>query len=232
MVFESIIKESLAEEIARRLLFMIQAKKLNPGEKLPPERELAAALGVSRPPLREALRALAIMNIIDIRQGDGTYISSLSLDQLLEPLDFVFSLDDSTYMQLFDARKILEVGITALAAPKVTHEDIVDLEKIISKSKACIDNHAKFLQYDLDLHNKIIVIAQNPILSRLMLSISQLGISSRRRTVNIPGVPQKTIADHNRIVDALKKRDPELARRAMEDHLNHVENRLKEEMVV
>src|SRR5512146_521879 len=87
-------KDVLPKKIATRLLSLIKEKHLRPGDKLPPERELAVMMQVSRPSLREALRALSIINIIEIRQGDGTYVTSLEPELLIEPLDFVFSLDD------------------------------------------------------------------------------------------------------------------------------------------
>ena len=131
---EPIKKSAISEEISSRLLLMIREKQLSPGEKLPPERELAAMLNVSRPSLREALRALAIMNVIEMRQGDGTYITSLEPELLVEHLDFVLSLDDSTFLQLFEARKIVEVGIASLAAQRITDRQIQELETLQTRS--------------------------------------------------------------------------------------------------
>ncbi|MCB0176501.1 MAG: FadR family transcriptional regulator, partial [Anaerolineae bacterium] len=96
--------------IARRLMTLLKEKQLKPGDKLPPERELAAMMQVSRPSLREGLRALSMMNVLEIRQGDGTYVTSLDPELLVEQLSLVLALDDSTLLQLFEARKILEVG--------------------------------------------------------------------------------------------------------------------------
>ncbi|MEZ4768608.1 MAG: GntR family transcriptional regulator [Caldilineales bacterium] len=116
--FEPVRKSAIAEEISARLLTLIQEKQLKPGDKLPPERELAATMQVSRPSLREALRALALMNVLEIRQGDGAYVTSLEPDLLVEHLDFVISLDDSTIHHLFEVRRILETGIAQLAAQR------------------------------------------------------------------------------------------------------------------
>lgn len=227
MAFEPIKKGAVAEEIAQQLLSLIKTKQLNPGDKLPPERELAATLQVSRPSLREALRALSIMNVIEMRQGDGTYVSPLEAEQLVDHLDFVLSLDDSTFIQLFEARKIIEVGIVALAAARISDKQIADLEANLERATQSVDDPESFLKIDLALHETITRAANNPILTRIMASISQLAIASRSRTVAITAVRQKTVTDHRAIVAALKQHDPIAAQKAMLNHLSNVEHRLQ-----
>jgi GntR family transcriptional repressor for pyruvate dehydrogenase complex len=225
--FGTFDKSALPQQICDRLLFLIEGGKLRPGDKLPPERELAAMMGVSRPSLREALRALALMNVIDMRQGNGTYVTSLEPALLTEHLDFVFSLDDSTFLQLFQARRILEPGIVAISAQAISDEEILELEQCLVRALGCMDNHEAFLQADLELHEKITAAARNPILSRFMTALTRLGVASRRRTVGIPGVREQSVVDHQRIVTALSNREPERARQAMLQHLNHVEQQLE-----
>jgi GntR family transcriptional regulator, transcriptional repressor for pyruvate dehydrogenase complex len=225
--FGKVEKSVLSDRIADRILQMIRDKQLNPGDKLPPERELAAMMTVSRPALREALRGLSMMNIIEIRQGAGAYVTTLETAQLVEHLDFVFALDDSTLLQLFDARKIVEVGLIELAAQRISDEDIARLEESVALSTQSSKDPETFLQADLDLHMQIAQIARNPILARFMESIHQLGIASRRRTARLDGVTERSIADHRRIVAALKARDVAGARQAMLDHLANVEKKLR-----
>lgn len=227
MTFEPFEKDVLPKKIATRLLSLVKEKQLRPGDKLPPERELAVMMQVSRPSLREALQALAIMNIIEMRQGDGTYVTSLEPELLVEPLDFVFSLNDSTLLELFEARKIVEVGIVALAAQRITAAEIQELETCLEKSLKASDNPRAFLEADLELHKRIVTAAQNPLLGRFMDSISQLGLVSRSRTTEIPGLIKQSAADHQAIVAALKAHDPEAARQAMLRHLDNVEQKLK-----
>ncbi len=230
MEFGKISKDALPKEITTRLLDMIREKALRPGDQLPPERELAAMMGVSRPSVREALRALALMNVLDIRQGSGTYVSSLDTGLLIEHLDFVFSLDDSTYLELFEARKVLEAGIVALAAKKVTDKEINTLQEIVTRSTEDINDLEAFLLNDRELHEAITHVADNPILTRFMVSLSKLGLASRSRTVRIPGVAEQTIEDHQCIVAALRDRDPEQAKTAMLEHLSNVERRLRKSL--
>jgi GntR family transcriptional regulator, transcriptional repressor for pyruvate dehydrogenase complex len=225
--FGRVEKSVLSDQIAERILQMIRDRQLGPGDKLPPERELATMMNVSRPALREALRGLSMMNIIEIRQGAGAYVTTLEPAQLVQHLDFVFALDDSTLLELFDARKIVEVGLTELAAQRITDEDIERLEQSLALSVQCVDDPELFLQADLDLHMQIAQIARNPILARFMESIHQLGIASRRRTARLDGVTERSTADHRRIVAALKARDVAGARQAMLDHLANVEAKLR-----
>jgi len=220
---EPIKKSAISEEISSRLLLMIREKQLSPGEKLPPERELAAMLNVSRPSLREALRALAIMNVIEMRQGDGTYITSLEPELLVEHLDFVLSLVDSTFLQLFEARKIVEVGIASLAAQRITDGQIQELETLQTRSVSSAGDYDAFLDVDLELHHIITNAAGNPFLKRFLTSLSRISLASRKRTVTIPGVSRQAAIDHKAIIAALKDRDPEAASRAMLTHLNNVE---------
>ena len=224
--YDPIRKSGVAEEISARLLKMIKDKQLLPGEKLPAERELAAMLQVSRPSLREALRALAIMNIIEIRQGDGTYVTSLEPDLLVQHLDFVVTLDDATILQLFEARKIVEVGVAALAARHTTSEQASRLERILEKSQDSLNDPQAFLEVDLELHECITDTAGNPFIKRFLTSLSRLGLASRSRTVEIPGVRELTVQDHRAIVAAINAGDEDAAADAMLTHLDNVEKRL------
>jgi len=224
--FEPIRKAAIAEEIAARLLSLIKEKQLMPGERLPPERELAAAMQVSRPSLREALRALAMMNVVDTRQGDGTYVTSLEPGLLVEPLDFIISLDDSALHHLFEARGILEVGIASLAAERITEEQIAALEEYVHASGEAAADPEAFRGVDLAIHELIVDAAANPLLKRIMSSLSQLGRASRSRTAVMPEVRQRTVDDHHAIVAALKEHDPDRAARAMTDHLDNIEGSL------
>jgi GntR family transcriptional repressor for pyruvate dehydrogenase complex len=229
-MFETLPKSALSEDIVRKLLVLLKEKKLRPGDRLPPERELAEQLQVSRPSLREALRALSIMHVVETRQGSGTYISSLEPKRLVEHLDFVFALADSTYLSLFEARKVVEVGICGLAAERITDEQIARLEACLERALQGFRNIDVYFQADVELHEIITEAASSPILSRIMASISHLSRASRQRTVVLPGIVQQVIEDHSAIVHALKMRDPDAARLAMHQHLAHVEQRLLDDL--
>jgi GntR family transcriptional repressor for pyruvate dehydrogenase complex len=165
--------------------------------------------------------------VIEIRQGAGAYVTELETAQLVQHLDFVFSLVDATILDLFDARKIVEVGIIELAAQRITDDEIVELQACLQKSINSMHDSELFLQADLELHSLIARAACSPILLRFMESIHQLGLVSRRRTSQLEGVTEQSTADHQRIVAALVNRDPVAARSAMLAHLENVEERLK-----
>ena len=205
--FEPVRKQVIAEEITSRLLSLIQERQLGPGDRLPSERELAASMEVSRPSLREALRALSLMNVIETRQGDGTYVSSLEPGLLVEHLDFVLSLDRSAMHHLFEVRRIVEVGIAEIAARRATDAQIALLEDLLLKASGSTPDAEAFLQVDLEIHDLIASAADNPLLSRIMSSLSRLGLASRQHTGAQRRVREQSLADHTAIVEAIKARE-------------------------
>jgi GntR family transcriptional repressor for pyruvate dehydrogenase complex len=225
--FGTLQKEALSEKIAERLLSLIKEKQLKPGDRLPPERELAVSMGVSRPSLREALRALSIMHIIENRQGSGTYITSLQPETLVEHLDFIIALNDRSFLDLFEARKILEVGLASTAALTIRDEELDGLKECLDRAAKEVDDPEAFLQSDLELHQRILESARNQILALFMKSINDLNIASRRRTGESRKVREQTLKDHRLILSALRTHDAQLSGQAMRDHLNHVEQHLK-----
>ena len=216
-------QQTVAEAISAEILNLLRHKELKPGDKLPPERELAEMLGVSRPSLREALRALSIMKVVEVRQGDGTYVSALKPEELVEHLEFVFMLDDSTMLQLFEARKIIETGNVSLAAERITDEELAALHDCLEESERSVDDPEAFLLADITLHEIITHAARNPLLERFMASIGTLGRASRHKTVRVASVTAATVEHHRQIVAALEARDPQAAGAVMLRHLEHVE---------
>ncbi len=227
--FGTLERSGIPEQIATRLLEMVKERKLRPGDKLPPERELAALMQLSRPSLREALRALAMMGVVTIRQGDGIYISSLKPELLIKHLESVVSVDDSTFLELFEARKLLEAGIAELAAERISDEELEELDRCLGRCAASVRDPGAWIECDLEFHKRIMDAASNPIVTRFMASVRRLGLASRSRTVYLSGVREQSVADHGQILAALKAHDPQLARQAMVEHLNHLERRLRSE---
>jgi GntR family transcriptional repressor for pyruvate dehydrogenase complex len=215
-------RERLPERIASRLLSLISERQLRPGDRLPAERELAATMQVSRPSLREALRALAMVNVVEIRRGSGTYVTSLKPELLVEHLDFVFALDDSTFAELLEARQMLEPSIAATAAQRANEGDLARLCACINTAAAAVDDPEAFLQADLDLHAAITTAAHNQIVAHFMASLTRLGMASRSRTVALPGVRARSLGDHQALVDALLRRDSAAAAAIMHEHLEHI----------
>jgi GntR family transcriptional repressor for pyruvate dehydrogenase complex len=206
---------------------MIRDNELGPGDRLPPERELSVMMGVSRSSLREALRALSILNILEMRQGDGTYITSLDTELLVEPMDFFLTMDQPSLPQLFEVRRLLEIETAGIAASRRTDEQVEVLEDCIQRAEQSTDNPAAFLQADIDLHEGIARATHNPILSRFIISLRIIGKASREKTVSIPGVMESTILAHTKLVDAIRLGDAVAARQAMKEHLDEIEHSLQ-----
>jgi GntR family transcriptional repressor for pyruvate dehydrogenase complex len=220
-------RDTLPERIAARLLALIAERQLRPGDKLPPERELAAIMHVSRASLREALARLAMFNIVEIRQGSGAYVTSLKPDLLVEHFDFVFALDDSTFSELLEARHMIEPGLAAVAAFKATEEDLVALRACLERSAAAVDDADAFLEVDLELHDLILAAARNQIITRFMAGLTRLGTASRRRTGALRVVREKSHREHIAIVTAILARDHLAAAAAMESHIRNIQTSLE-----
>jgi GntR family transcriptional regulator, transcriptional repressor for pyruvate dehydrogenase complex len=225
--FSVVSRSTLPEEIANRLLQQIREQELRPGDKLPAERNLAEMMQVSRPVVREALRALALMRVVDIRQGDGTYITSLEPRQLIAHLDFVFSKDSVALVQLLETRRIVEAGNVRLAAARVTPQDLANLDALVATMERAIDEPLRFSELDIELHIAICAATGNFLLLQFMNIISTLGRVSRERTGGLRDVREAALHDHRVLLDALRAHDPDAAEAAMLRHLDHVEAGLR-----
>lgn len=225
--FAVVARSTLPEEVANRVLTLIREQELRPGDKLPAERNLAGMMEVSRPVVREALRALSLMRVVDIRQGDGTYITSLEPRQLIAHLDFVFSKDSVALVQLLEARRVIEAGNVRLAARRVSETEIGELRDLVLSMAGCIDDPARFSELDIAFHNAVCAVANNFLLVQFMAIVSTLGRVSRERTGGLREVREAALHDHWQLLEALRARDPDAAEQAMLDHLDHVEEGLR-----
>ena len=225
-VFAVLDRSTLPEEIANRLLELIRAQRLRPGDKLPAERTLATAMQVSRPVLREALRALAIMKVVEIRQGSGTYITALEPQQLVSHLDFVFSKDTVALAQVLEARRVIEVGNARLAAARIDEAGIERLDALLAEMRAALGDPDRFSTLDIAFHNVVCGAAANFLLGQFMGIINTLAKVSRERTGASRSVRELALRDHRQLVQALRSGDPDAAADAMRAHLQHVEKAL------
>ena len=225
--FAVIARSTLPEEVANRLLTMIKEQELRPGDKLPAERNLARMMDVSRPVVREALRALALMRVVDIRQGDGTYITSLEPQQLISHLDFVFAKDSVALVQLLEARRVVETANVRLAAVRVSDSEVIALEALVRSLADCIDDPDRFSELDIALHMAVCAAADNFLLLQFMNIVSTLGKVSRERTGGLREVREAALRDHQQILEGLRAHDADAAERAMFRHLDHVEEGLR-----
>jgi GntR family transcriptional repressor for pyruvate dehydrogenase complex len=220
--FQAIRRNAVAHEAIATVKRMIVRGELRAGQRLPAERDLAVQLGVSRPSLREAIRALIALNILESRHGEGTYVSSLEPDLLTEPIDFVLQIQDRGVTALFEARQVLESSMAAFAAERATDLELAELDDFVKRGRTKLGDAAAFIEHDLEFHDRIRRAARSPVLASMLRSVSTLSLETRRRTAQEQVVRARALADHARMVKTLKARDPEAARRAMVAHLAHV----------
>ncbi|EJN09612.1 FadR/GntR family transcriptional regulator [Herbaspirillum sp. YR522] len=222
MSFDPIVQKSISEQVAQRLLTMIRSGLLKPDQQLPPERELAAMLGVGRPAVREAIRGLALLGLLRIRQGEGTFVGSLETRELLEPLEMIIDLNPGTLEALFDARLIIETGVAALAATHMDDSELQRLVRNVDDEARLLSDPVAFAAADVEFHEAIIEACANPFLQSIAGSLYMLGKKSRSITSRIPATLERSLQDHREILDALQARDPQRASQAMRSHLQHV----------
>lgn len=217
-----IIRESVAEAVVRRILDMVKAGGLKAGDPLPPERDLALSLKVSRPSVREALRGLAVLGVVRTRQGGGAYISDLGPDSLLGPLHFYLALEDMNIRDLYDARSLIESDVARRAAVNIDDEALEQLEALLAEQKGTIQDPTAFRRSDYAFHELIWIGSRNAFLKRIGESLNVLGLEFRKRASERPETLAQSLRDHRALLDALKARDPDAAARAAEVHMQNV----------
>ena len=209
-------------QIADQLRDAIARGEFPPSTKLPSERALSEALGISRPTVREAIRSLQAMHILESRHGAGTFVASLSVEELLAPLQFVLSLADGGLEHLFEVRLLLEPGAAALAAERATLDAVRELRDCAARAANAIDDPDAMLRLDTELHERIVRASANPLLEHLWAATTALGAESRDYTTRLPGVLDQTIVEHAVIVDAIATGDADAARAAMAAHIDRI----------
>jgi GntR family transcriptional regulator, transcriptional repressor for pyruvate dehydrogenase complex len=220
---------SVTDEAIEKIKGMIIAGELRPGDRLPREADLAQRLGLSRSSLREAVRALSLVRILDVRQGDGTYVTSLDAALLLDALSFVIELHhDRGVLELLEARRVLEAEAAALAAQRIAPAQVAELHELIDAMPGCAGVE-EFVENDLSFHRTIAEAAGNSVLSKLLESLSGRTIRARIwRGITEGGAIDRTVAEHRAVCDAIERRSPELARAWMTVHLASVEAWLRQ----
>ena len=202
---------------------------LGPGSRLPIEKDLAARLGVSRGSLREGVRALAHLGVLETRQGAGTYVTELDAGRLLSPLGFLAELSTpGNAAQLLAVRRILEAESAALAALAIDEEGLVSLTEALARADSAFwptgTDVEAFLDADADFHIRIARSTGNPALAALIENL--IGRTARMRVIRAMserGAVHATQAEHYAILAQLRRRDPARARIRMEAHLVGVE---------
>jgi GntR family transcriptional regulator, transcriptional repressor for pyruvate dehydrogenase complex len=216
----------IGQQVVARILELIRTGSLHAGDRLPPERELIEIFGISRPSLREALRALSMLGVVKTLHGGGAYVSDLDARTLLAPLDFYLSLTKANFADAFDSRRVIEIEIVRRAASRATSSDNVDLHDIIEAHDKIQDDPIGFRILDVRFHEKISAIAGNAVLQHIAYGLYNLGLDFQnfgRRAQNEPGLIAQSTMDHSKIVAGIAARDPDRAADAMSQHIHNIE---------
>ncbi|WP_030434447.1 FadR/GntR family transcriptional regulator [Actinoplanes subtropicus] len=225
---------ALTDEAIKRIKDMIVTGELRPGDRLPKEADLADRLGLSRSSLREAVRALSLIRVLDVRQGDGTYVTSLRPETLLDTVGFVLDFHgDDSVLYVLEVRRILEPAATAMAARMMSDREIESLGSLVSvtgdvSASGDIDGLNELLAADLEFHRRIALGSGNPVLASLIDSLSAPTLRSRVwRGLTQENAVARTIEQHQAIHQALIAREPDVARAWATVHIAGVEEWLR-----
>jgi len=214
-----LLRQSAAERVVTQLIDQIRSGNIQAGDKLPTETEIARAFQVSRPIVREALRSLAILGIVESRQGGRCFVTDLTVTRLMAPLKFVVSLDEASVDSLHQARLLIETGIISRVATQMTGKALARLEEMVEAGFELTGDPLGFRLLDQEFHRTINHLGSNPFLEVVAQSLYELGMEYRRVATETPGVIERSAAEHQAIVEALKTGQPDAAAAAMRAHL-------------
>ena len=212
------LKDDVTVKLIAVFKQLISEGTMTPGGRLPSERELAASFGVSRSSLRQALKVLEIMGVISQRVGDGTYLNSSAKAILSEPMQFLILLDGISEHELMEARLIVEPELAAQAAERATDEDIAAIRREVeAMEQPKLDQH-QLIEHDLLFHQAIFAAAKNRVCG-LMFAVVHQSLKNLITLTSQVVDAEHTLVLHRRILNAIRKRDSDEARRRMREHL-------------
>jgi GntR family transcriptional repressor for pyruvate dehydrogenase complex len=223
VAFETIQKTKVYEEVAAQLERLILDGAFLPGDKLPPERELAERFGVSRSAVREAIRALELKGFVEPRPGEGTLVRTPSLDSLLNPLASLLGQKRELVHELLEVRMMIEPPLAARAARNAGPEDIARLDEILNRQKERVARHELAIEEDSEFHYTIARAAKNSVILKVLDMMMDILRESREQSLQVEGRRERSLAGHRRIFNAIKRRDPQAAEGAMRQHLTEIE---------
>jgi GntR family transcriptional regulator, transcriptional repressor for pyruvate dehydrogenase complex len=208
-------------QVVAHVRTLIESGQLKPGDRLPAERDLATLIGVSRPTVRAGLRALSAMGVVKSKHGSGTFIPSGPPSLACEPLRFLAALHGFTRDEIYEARRLLEVGAAGMAAERATPEQLATLAEEVASLFASMNDPQKFLLHDVNFHRAVAAASGNPIVGTLVEMVSELYYGRRRETAG--RATDENLRDsselHRRIYQAIRGGDAAAASAAMNEHL-------------
>lgn len=223
-----ITRVAISDELIARFKELIAKRVFMPGHRLPPERDLAEALAVSRPTLRQAMRALQIMGVIKARQGSGSYLADSASDIMRVPLEFALTLKNVAKTDLFETRCTLEVKLASLAAVRRTDEDLEAIRRALQKMQSAKGDAEEWCRTEPQFHICIVQAARNGVMATMIEMLSQMLMEGRKETVRLLSEYDTSYQSHENIYIEIEKRDPEAASRRMIEHFELIELRSRQ----
>jgi GntR family transcriptional regulator, transcriptional repressor for pyruvate dehydrogenase complex len=212
------VYEAVAEQIERLIL-----RKLKPGDKLPSERELAETLHVSRSSIRDAIRSLELLGLVEPRQGAGTIVRETSVDSM-KPFADALKRRQEMVTDLLDFREMLEPPLAARAAAHISPDQLLLLEDILRRQEQKMLAGEPAIAEDAEFHYTIALASGNTVVLKVIDLVMDLLRDTRQRALQVPGRPQRSLNGHRRILDAIVRQDPEAANAAMRRHIREIEH--------
>lgn len=218
-VLHPVSRQRLYEQVLEQLRQYVTEQGLRAGDRLPPERELAARLGVSRVSVKQALVVLEVQGLVDVRHGGGTYLRRDSLQ--LEPVDAL--VDRKRRLpDVLEAREALETKLAELAARRRTADDLAEIDAALADMRRQIETGEPGIDGDRRFHAAVTTAARSALLAQFMQSIAEQIAESRQESLRQPGRPPRSLSQHQRIADAIRVGDPRAAANAMRQHMSTV----------
>jgi len=225
--FQKIERQTITETIIDQIKEKILQGDLKPGQQLPPERVLAETFSVGRTSVREAIRALQYMGILEVRCGEGTFLTE-NLSLLSDHFKASYIIRQYSVRELVEARKIIEGETVYLATKRSSKEEKEALKQIFEVAIRVQDDVAAFLKADFAFHKKIAEMSHNSVLEEFFTAMRELTLEENLEVIKKTGQIKKAIAFHEDILHCILLCDPEAARKVMLDHLENIENTVKE----
>ena len=228
--FEAVPRTKLYQKVVKQVQDIIRDGLLRPGDMLPPERELAERLHVSRGSLREAILALESMGLVEPRHGEGTIVRDLSAAPLVNQLSVMLVQKRALVGELLEFRLMVEPTLAARAAANATEEEITHLEEILSRQKAKVDQGELAIEEDSKFHYAIAQAARNSVVLKVLDVFMDYLRDSRELSLQVEGRPQRSLNSHRRILNAIARKNPAAAEKAMRRHITTIEGLLLKKM--
>jgi GntR family transcriptional regulator, transcriptional repressor for pyruvate dehydrogenase complex len=215
-------RQPIAEQVANRILSMVKSGNLKPGDRLPTEQQMGIALSISRPPLREALKALTLMGIVESRQGGRYTVTDLSPSRLVGPFNSILTFADYDVQEHFESRALVDLEAVRLCAVRASPRHRQRIMKLAVDGRAFHHDPTAFRLLDVEFHQALYDGGGNRMISAVAQSLYDVGLDVRRTASAMPGVIETSVAQHCEVAEAILAADIERAAQAYRRHLEHV----------